>query len=399
MLASLALLLSLAGTVVAVHDGDTVTVLDASRQQTRVRVEGIDCPELHQAFGRKAKRFTSEVVYGKHVKVEGSKRDQYGRLIGRVLVNGRDLSLELARAGLAWHFVRYSSDKALAIASNGGDLPLERAHHVAELGALLPWRETQGVYVFDETLAPILDSTPLERDVPTEALHHLPEWCLYMALDGEALGVPGLVGSFVHLDHHMADPDLGVHERTELRLLLDLDASDGPGLLSIPIHLGHDLHDGIRAFLEEGAHQAERIGHPGLDRPSEVIESIRRVALPILTRALYLCAEEADILDGNRRPHPRLRAVSSRRPKEPLVWDVGARLGPALTLALSRPSSTDVPTTGTHASPRPHVRRAHWHHFRTGPRDGPQHLTLRWLPPIPVNLDIGSIVPTVRRVQ
>jgi endonuclease YncB( thermonuclease family) len=114
MLATLALLLGLAGTVVAVHDGDTVTVLDASRQQTRVRVEGIDCPELHQAFGRKAKQFTSELVYGKLVEVEGSKRDQFGRLLGRVLVDGRDLSLELARAGLAWHFVRYSSDKALA---------------------------------------------------------------------------------------------------------------------------------------------------------------------------------------------------------------------------------------------------------------------------------------------
>lgn len=105
-------------TVVGVHDGDTVTVLDASRQQTRIRVEGIDCPELHQAFGRRAKQFTSGLVYGKSVEIRGSKRDQYGRLIGRVIVNGRDLSLELARAGMAWHFVRYSSDKALAAAES-----------------------------------------------------------------------------------------------------------------------------------------------------------------------------------------------------------------------------------------------------------------------------------------
>lgn len=114
MLATLGLLLALAGNVVGVSDGDTLTVLDASRQQTRVRVEGIDCPELHQAFGRRAKEFTSGLVYGKHVEVRGTKRDQYGRLIGRVFVNGTDLSLELVRAGLAWHFVRYSSDRTLA---------------------------------------------------------------------------------------------------------------------------------------------------------------------------------------------------------------------------------------------------------------------------------------------
>jgi endonuclease YncB( thermonuclease family) len=119
MLATLALLLGLAGTVVGVHDGDTITVLDPSRQQTRVRVEGIDCPELHQAFGRRAKQFSSDMVFGKQVTVQGTKRDQYGRLIGRVIVDGRDLSLELLRAGMAWHFVRYSSDQSLAAAEAG----------------------------------------------------------------------------------------------------------------------------------------------------------------------------------------------------------------------------------------------------------------------------------------
>jgi endonuclease YncB( thermonuclease family) len=113
---ALALLLALSGSVVGVHDGDTITVLDPARQQTRVRVEGIDCPELHQAFGRRAKQFTSDMVFGKHVTVEGSKRDRYERLIGRVHVDGRDLSLELTKAGMAWHFVRYSSDRSLAAA-------------------------------------------------------------------------------------------------------------------------------------------------------------------------------------------------------------------------------------------------------------------------------------------
>lgn len=50
---------------------------------------------------------------------------------------------------------------------------------------------------------------------------------------------------------------------------------------------------------------------------------------------------------------------------------------------------------GTHESPRPHVRRAHWHHFGTDPRDGERKLVVKWLPPIPVNYDPGDDLPTV----
>jgi hypothetical protein len=285
---------------------------------------------------------------------------------------------------------------AYAIASGGGNLDPERAPHIAELGALLPWRETQGIYVYDDTLAPTLDDTPLDNDLPTEALHHLPEWCVYLCLDGKAFDAPGLVGSFVHLDYHLASH--GVPSRLELRLLLDLETEEGPALLPLPIHLGRDLSDGIQAFLDEGKHQAEKAGLHGLDSSKETLEGLRRLALPIVTRTLYLCAEQADILDDQRRPHPRLRAVCSRRPKAPLVWDIGARLGPALFAGL-KAHDTGTEPEGTHASPRPHVRRAHWHHFRVGPRSGEERLTLKWLPPIPVNVDLGSIVPTIRQVQ
>jgi endonuclease YncB( thermonuclease family) len=48
--------------VVGVHDGDTITVL-RDRQRIRVRLHGIDCPELGQPFGRPAKRLTSSLVF------------------------------------------------------------------------------------------------------------------------------------------------------------------------------------------------------------------------------------------------------------------------------------------------------------------------------------------------
>ncbi|MGV8120435.1 MAG: thermonuclease family protein [Candidatus Xenobiia bacterium LiM19] len=104
---------SFTGKCVGVSDGDTIKVLN-NRVQVKVRLEGIDAPELHQDFGRKAKQFTSALVFGKTVTINTVTIDRYGRTVGRVIVNGKDVSLELVKAGLAWHYTHYSDDPALA---------------------------------------------------------------------------------------------------------------------------------------------------------------------------------------------------------------------------------------------------------------------------------------------
>lgn len=98
---------------VGVSDGDTIKVL-RNNSEIKIRLEGIDCPELHQAFSRKAKQFTSAMVFGKTVTINVKTTDKYGRTVARVIINGKDVSLELVKAGLAWHFKRYSSDPVLA---------------------------------------------------------------------------------------------------------------------------------------------------------------------------------------------------------------------------------------------------------------------------------------------
>jgi endonuclease YncB( thermonuclease family) len=100
------------GEVVGVADGDTISVL-RDNQPVKVRLDGIDCPELGQAFGAAAKQFTSSLVLSRTVSVAVRDTDQYGRLVGRVYVGRQDVSLELVRAGYAWHYKRYSSDPAL----------------------------------------------------------------------------------------------------------------------------------------------------------------------------------------------------------------------------------------------------------------------------------------------
>ena len=95
------------GKVVAVQDGDTITVL-RDKDPIKVRLYGIDCPEKRQAFGTKAKQFTSELAFGKVVDVETVDVDRYGRTVGIVsLADGTVVNQEIIRVGFAWVYAHY----------------------------------------------------------------------------------------------------------------------------------------------------------------------------------------------------------------------------------------------------------------------------------------------------
>lgn len=101
------------GQVVRVLDGDTIDVLSGASQRQRVRLANIDAPEKGQPFGQKSKQNLLKLVAGKSVEIVQTGRDQYGRSIGRVLVNGREANVEQVRAGLAWVYSRYNQDPKL----------------------------------------------------------------------------------------------------------------------------------------------------------------------------------------------------------------------------------------------------------------------------------------------
>lgn len=102
----------LGGKVVAVTDGDTITVLDAGKVEHVVRLSGIDAPEKKMPFGQRSKQHLSDLVYGKWVEVEGEKHDRYGRLVGKVLVSGIDANLAQVQAGMAWHYKQYEREQS-----------------------------------------------------------------------------------------------------------------------------------------------------------------------------------------------------------------------------------------------------------------------------------------------
>lgn len=101
------------GKVIRVADGDTITVLDQSQIQHKIRLSGIDAPEKGMPFGQKSKEHLSKLVAGKQVSVETTKLDRYGRNVGKVLVNGLDANLAQVEAGLAWHYKAYEREQSV----------------------------------------------------------------------------------------------------------------------------------------------------------------------------------------------------------------------------------------------------------------------------------------------
>ena len=111
--------------VISVKDGDTIEVLVDGKAE-RIRLFAIDCPESSQPFGKAAKKFTSDLCFGKYVSIVAQpERDQYKRIIGTVYVGDVCLNEELLKAGYAWHYKRYSNNEQYAAMENQA-----RAQHI-----------------------------------------------------------------------------------------------------------------------------------------------------------------------------------------------------------------------------------------------------------------------------
>ncbi|MDT4897682.1 MAG: hypothetical protein QOH25_2759 [Acidobacteriota bacterium] len=99
------------GKVINVHDGDTVTVLDKDNKKFHIRLQGIDAPELKQAYGAPSQENLSRMVLGKQVTIVWNKVDKYRRTVGTIMLDGRDINIEQVKAGLAWHFKKYADEQ------------------------------------------------------------------------------------------------------------------------------------------------------------------------------------------------------------------------------------------------------------------------------------------------
>ncbi|MEX0746184.1 MAG: hypothetical protein WD118_11330 [Phycisphaeraceae bacterium] len=282
----------------------------------------------------------------------------------------------------------------------------ERLGDPARLAAMATWRITQGIYRFDPALYASVIDTPVERDLPCDVLYRLPEWCVYVETPDLTWMDSQLYGFWAHLEY---DINTGRHE---LRLLMDSEAD----LTPLPLHLGNwslsealerVRHEAVRQSLDKGLSRLAGRMSGADDAPAEVADQLA----PLLSLLLYLCSQPDEIGGGERVPgNPRPKRTKQGwrlfPVDKPLTWDVGVRIGAALRRAYHQAETDQVaidPVTGR-TRPRAHIRRAHWHGFWRGPRDpdraDERRFELRWLPPLPVNVDDAEELPaTIRPVK
>lgn len=111
-----ALAAMLACTVIGVADGDTLTArcdVPDGKVNVTVRLSEVDAPEKGQPWGSRSKRHLAELCFGKPAIVAVRTMDRYRRKVARVECDGIDASAEQVRAGLAWVFDRYVTDRGL----------------------------------------------------------------------------------------------------------------------------------------------------------------------------------------------------------------------------------------------------------------------------------------------
>lgn len=150
---------ALEGKVVGVQDGDTLTVLDATKSQHRIRLAEIDAPESKQAFGQRAKQALSKLCFGKHAEIRNTSADRYQRVVGTVYCDGVNANSELVRQGMAWVYVQYASKSSPLFA-------LEKGARANKLGL---WADPHATSPWEWRRAGRADHPPM-RAIPTPAI-------------------------------------------------------------------------------------------------------------------------------------------------------------------------------------------------------------------------------------
>lgn len=332
-------------------------------------------------------------------------RNRYVRDLTDVLLRSRQAHVD--EQGPDWQFapVYYRLHKGWASAKE--EIPdaseADQTLDTMLTSAILRiWGLTKAVYHFHPAIVQMLLSTPQQGNIPHEALCNLPQWCVYVHIPpGMFTYRPALGFSEVEVGGFYAMLDAqpqGLEFRGEL----------GPdGKLRKVRHLLHMIIDRKKTAPYDVAGELTRMSIPLAGTiqesvemmahgQSEVSEDEKRGMQDLLSRLvnplLYLAARNRDIRGEPRNPdrvrfepplkEGRRRSLARRPPVQ--VWQVAWRAGAALE-ASERSESGSNPTGAT---VKPHVRRAHFHHYWCGP--GKSRCEVRWVGPVFVNSSVAE---------
>jgi micrococcal nuclease len=124
------------GKVISVYDGDTITVSTIDSQKVKIRLYGIDAPELKkQPYGKASRDYLQRLILNKTVEVTDLGKDLYGRTVGKIYYKNEYINLKLVSTGNAWHYKAFASK----------DLDLKEAQEIAKEHSVGLWKNEMSV--------------------------------------------------------------------------------------------------------------------------------------------------------------------------------------------------------------------------------------------------------------
>lgn len=249
--------------------------------------------------------------------------------------------------------------------------------------ALAPWRLSKEVYIIDPDLKDILFEQEGELDVPDEIFLQLPYPCFYVETPDTYFLSTKIYGFFVTLEYDTNNGD---------RELKPVFLTEKGETFSFSIHIGcKTISDSVDLMTRESFKNAandiamKKLAIIGAQSSNDVKEFLKK----ILQVILYILAQNAEISPNSEQTFITKRGKTIKdKYSEIRKWDVGVRIGAAIRQQKAKEKFIEENghKTGEHQSPRPHMRRGHWHHFWTGPKSKPEErkLILKWLSPMAV---------------
>ena len=271
---------------------------------------------------------------------------------------------------------------ALAIATQSDKTLFSQLRAVSDaqqIDALTSWRVSKEVFIINETLEETLFQQADDTSVPANILMQIPYPCFYIQFTNFMFQGRAISGAFIHLEYDVKNSS------TELRVLFVF--ADG-NTLGFPIHVN-------AGKIENSEHITvqEAINAIGKDSPLGALRdmmqtenaAIKDALSKTLQVVLYLCSQNAEIAPNKEQSTVYKRGRKIRDSyAEIRKWDVGIRIGAAIKSSnQSEPANDNVKNHSAHASPRPHMRRGHWHNFWAGSKSTPNErkLVLKWVAP------------------
>lgn len=256
------------------------------------------------------------------------------------------------------------------------------------LQSLATWRVTQGIYRFDADIYERIIATEHQGKLPTQVFFNLSEWCIYIETPNMMIDEKKVYGVFVLLD---------IAPTGKATLSIATDQEDGYRIYGIYIDEG-SIEEGFDKQNYDAWQATSCHTHNDYNHEEYVTRCVPQLK-PIISLVLYLCAQNADF--GGTKPQ-KPQPIKTKRgwrlfpPNKPTVWDIGFRVG---TMLRQYHAHSDHQSQGKGNSPRPHIRKGHWHGYWFGSISKPaeRRFELKWL--LPTLVGGSEIIPTVYPVK